>query len=160
MSENEFHTFREYMKKNQNTLSPSEEDYMEMIYRLSRESGFTRVNDLASTLNVQPPSVTKMIKKLADLGLVKYKKYGVIMLKSRGNDIGKALLKRHNLIEKFLLFLNVTDGLLEETEKIEHTINEEVLCGIGDLVDFFTDYPELLKQFNEYRNEKAQIKRV
>ena len=76
MCEREFFTFREYMRKDRELLSPSAEDYMEMIYRLSADKGFTRVNDLASALNVQPPSVTKMIQKLADLKLIKYEKYG------------------------------------------------------------------------------------
>lgn len=154
MSEHEFFTFREYMRKDQDLLSPSAEDYMEMVYRLSNENGFTRVNDLASALNVQPPSVTKMVQKLSDLKLIKYEKYGVIMLEARGIEIGKALLKRHNLIERFLQFLNIKEGLLEETEKIEHTINEEILNGIKDLVDFFHVYPDLLERLNEYRNDR------
>jgi len=149
--ENEFFTFREYMRKDQELLTPSAQDYMEMIYRLSLENGFTRVNDLASALNVQPPSVTKMVQKLAEINLIKYEKYGVIMLQPHGVEIGKALLERHNLVEKFLRVLNITDGLLEETEKIEHTINEEILSGIKDLVNFFTDHPEVLTKFNEYR---------
>ena len=42
-----FYTFNEYLRKNEKLLSPSEEDYMEMIYRLSLETGFTRVSILA-----------------------------------------------------------------------------------------------------------------
>jgi Mn-dependent DtxR family transcriptional regulator len=155
MPENEFFTFREYMRKDQEFLSPSAEDYMEMIYRLSTEYGFTRVNELASALNVQPPSVTKMIKKLSELNLVKYEKYGVIMLEAIGIEKGKELLMRHNLIENFLRLLNIKDGLLEETEKIEHTINEEILCGIKDLVDYFQDNQDQLDRFNQYRNIKT-----
>lgn len=154
MSQYEFFTFSEYIRKDQDLLTPSAEDYMEMIYRLSSSNGFTRVNDLASALNVQPSSVSKMIHKLSEMKLIKYEKYGVIMLEPSGVEIGKSLLKRHNLIEKFLKFLNVTEGLLLETEKIEHTINEEVLKGIKDLVDFFQDYPDLLERFNAYRKEK------
>lgn len=155
MSENEFFTFREYMRKDQELLSPSAEDYMEMIYRLSGKNGFIRVNSLASALNVQPPSVTKMLHKLAELKLIKYEKYGVVFLESNGIELGKTLLHRHNLIEKFLTLLNVTEGLLNETEKIEHTINKEVLCGIVDLVDFFNNYPDILEKFNEFRNKKV-----
>lgn len=154
MSEREFFTFRESMRKDQDLLSPSAQDYMEMIYRLCYDKGFTRVNDLASALNVQPPSVTKMIQKLSDLKFIKYEKYGVIMLEPSGKEMGKALLKRHNSIEKFLQFLNVREGLLEETEKIEHTINDEILSGIEDLINFFQEYPDLLKRFEEYRNNK------
>ncbi|MGB8451219.1 MAG: iron dependent repressor, metal binding and dimerization domain protein [Anaerocolumna sp.] len=154
MSEHEFFTFREYMRKDQEGLSASAEDYMEMIFRLSKENGFTRVNDLASALNVQPPSVTKMIQKLADINLIKYEKYGVIMLEPNGIELGKALLNRHNLIERFLTILNIKDGLLESTEKMEHTISNEILLGIHDLIDFFDKNNDVVEKFSIYRNSK------
>lgn len=154
MPDQEFYTFSEYIRRDQETLSPSAEDYLEMIYRLSREQGFTRVNDLAGALNVQPPSVTKMIQRLSEMKLIKYEKYGVIMLEEEGNVLGEELLNRHNLIMAFLSILNIDEGLLAETEKIEHTINAEILSGIRDLVDFFHDYPELLKKFNYFRNRQ------
>lgn len=154
MSDQEFYTFSEYLRKDQELLSPSAEDYIEMIYRLSQKQGFTRVNDLAGALNVQPPSVTRMVQKLAEMKLIKYEKYGVIMLEKEGNSIGKALLYRHNLIENFLKLLNIKEGLLAETEKMEHTINDEILSGIKDLVEFFHDYPEILDKLNRYRRSK------
>lgn len=152
MEDNEFYTFREFMRKEQDILSPSAEDYLEMIYRLSRERGYTRVNNLAQALNVQPPSVTKMIKKLSEMELIKYEKYGVIVLEPYGMEKGKELLERHNLIEKFLRLLSVSEGLLEETEKMEHTINSEILHGIKDLIDYFDNHPKLLIEFNQYRD--------
>lgn len=154
MQEHEFFTFREYMRKDQELLSASAEDYMEMIYRLSAENGFTRVNDLAAALNVQPPSVTKMIQKLADLHLLKYEKYGVVMLEPKGAVIGKALLERHNLIENFLNILEIKEGLLESTEKMEHTMSHEILAGIHDLIGFFNDNPEIFQDFRRYRNRR------
>ncbi len=154
MSDQDFYTFREYLRKEHEYLSPSAEDYVEMIYRLSREHGFTRVNDLAAALNVQPPSVTKMIQKLSEMKLLKYEKYGFIILEAPGLEKGEALLKRHNIVESFLKLLNVKEGLLEETEKIEHMINNEILCGIHDLVDYFDNNPRLLKTFNEYRTTR------
>lgn len=158
MPDQEFYTFSEYMRRYQEALSPSAEDYMEMIYRLSKEQGFTRVNDLAGALNVQPPSVTKMIQKLAEMKLIKYEKYGVIMLEEEGNIIGEDLLNRHNLVMEFLTILNINEGLLADTEKIEHTINTEILSGIKDLVDYFKEYPEYLYEFNRYRNSRSQEK--
>jgi len=154
VSQDEFYTFSEYMKRDKDLLSPSAEDYVEMIYRLSNKTGFTRVNDLANALHVQPPSVSKMIHKLAELKLIKYERYGVIMLEEEGIKIGKALLERHNLVEEFLTLLNVKEGLLEETEKIEHTINEEILMGLRDLVGFFKENPDLLRRFNKYRKNR------
>jgi Mn-dependent DtxR family transcriptional regulator len=151
---NDFNTFRESMKKGKSRLSPSSEDYMEMIYRLSIEQGYARVSDLAHALHVQPPSVTKMLQKLSELNLIKYEKYGVIQLEEDGVDIGKALLKRHQIIEDFLKLLQVSDGIIVETEKIEHTINETVLEGISDLLTFFSNRPELIEQFYAYRLNK------
>lgn len=154
MSDKEFYTFSEYMRKDQELLSPSAEDYLEMIYRLSQKQGFTRVNDLAGALNVQPPSVTKMVQKLSEMNLIDYEKYGVIMLKENGSELGKALLYRHNLIESFLKLLNITEGILAETEKMEHTINDEILAGLKDLLDFFEENPDILEKFNQYRKSK------
>ncbi len=151
MSDQDFFTFREYMRKEQEVLSPSAEDYVEMIYRLSEKYGFTRVNDLAAALNVQPPSVTKMIQKLSEMSLIRYVKYGVIMLEPSGMEKGKALLERHNTVEEFLRLLGMTEGLLDETEKLEHMIDREILAGISNLIGFFAENPDILKYFNEYR---------
>jgi Mn-dependent DtxR family transcriptional regulator len=85
MNNKDFHTFSEYMKKEDDSLTASMEDYLEMIYRLSLNTGFTRVNELSAALNVQPPSVTKMVQKLAELDLLEYEKYGVLILRKRGN---------------------------------------------------------------------------
>lgn len=152
MADQEYYTFSEYMRKDQDLLTPSAEDYLEMIYRLTTKQGFTRVNDLAAALNVQPPSVTKMIQKLSETNLIKYEKYGVIMLEEDGKILGEALLNRHNQIMDFLRMLNVKEGLLAETEKMEHTINVEILSGIENLVSFFNDNPDILDKFNQYRS--------
>ncbi len=151
MADQEFYTFREYMKKEHELLTPSAEDYLEMIYRLSEANGFTRVNDLAIALNVQPPSVTRMVKKLSYMNFIKYEKYGVIVMQPMGKKKGEELIARHNLVESFLKFLNIEHDLLEETEKIEHTINADILRGFQDLLDFFQQNPALLEQFKEFR---------
>jgi Mn-dependent DtxR family transcriptional regulator len=125
MNEDEFHTFREYMDKE---LTASMEDYIEMIYRLSKKNGYTRIQELANNLNVQPPSATKMIQKLSEMNLLKYKKYDVIILEEDGKILGKKLLIRHNTIEQLLRHIGVDESnILSETEKIEHTISDLTL---------------------------------
>lgn len=150
----EFYTFTQYMKKDLNILTASGEDYLEMIYRLSNKNGFTRVNEIANTLNVQPPSVTKMLKKLDSLGYIDYEKYSIVRLKDKGRKIGEFLLERHKTLENFLKILNVQD-VLEETEKIEHTLNNDTLWGIKCITNFFEDneiYKDLL--INKYIKNK------
>ncbi len=153
---NEFFTFREYMKKDDALLTASMEDYLEMIYRLSREFGFTRINDLATALNVQPPSATKMVQKLADVGVVNYEKYGMILLSKKGEEMGRALLERHQIIEDFLNFLGISDDVLEETEKIEHTISTQTLNCLADFVEFFNSRPEVIREFHLFRKTRGE----
>ena len=148
-----FFTFREYMKKD-DQLTASMEDYLEMIYRLSQVIGFTRIHDLAAALNVQPPSATKMVQKLAEVGVVNYEKYGIVLLNDKGKEIGEALMERHRIIEDFLKLLGVTENVLEETEKIEHTISAKTLQCLADFVQFLKIRPDLIIEFESYRINK------
>lgn len=150
MSGEDFYTFRGYMNKDSDMLTPSMEDYMEMIYRLSIKTGFTRVNELSKSLNVQPPSATKMIQKLSEINLVDYEKYGVIILTDKGVKVGKMLLKRHNIIESFLKFISPIEDVLEQTEKLEHSFNPETLEKLEIFVDFLNEHPKIISEFKAY----------
>ena len=126
----EFRTIRGYelIEKNRQ-LTASMEDYLEMTFRLARKKGYTRISDIASALHVQPPSASSMIQKLAEMGYIEYKKYGVIDLNQQGAELGAYLLERHHIIEKFLKMIGVTENVLVETEKIEHNLSSNtVLC--------------------------------
>ncbi len=137
MDRSEFYTFSGYMKKDDNCLTASMEDYLEMIYRLSQENGFTRASSLSQALNVQPSSATKMVQHLAQLGYVQYRKYGFIMLDDKGAEIGAWLLKRHTILENFMRSIGVSENsLLEETEKAEHMFSPETIRCFSDLLDF------------------------
>jgi Mn-dependent DtxR family transcriptional regulator len=129
----EFYTLKGYKIKNEEVLSSSMEDYVEMIYRLSEKSEEVRVNDLSIALNVQPPSTTKMIKRLAKENYVIYERYGCVKLTEKGREIGSKLLKRHKIIYEFLQLIGVKDNILEQTEIIEHAVNDEVLKKIKEL---------------------------
>lgn len=152
MEHNDFHTFSEYMKKENHSLTASMEDYLEMIYRLSKNTGFTRIHELSKALNVQPPSATKMVQRLAILNYLKYEKYGVILLKEDGKQMGEVLLKRHTIIEEFLRILDISEVvILMETEKIEHTISAETVERFKEYTRFIQDHPEIHKKFITYQ---------
>lgn len=135
----EFYTLKGYKIKNEEVLSSSMEDYIEMIYRLSEKSEEVRVNDLSVALNVQPPSTTKMIKRLAKENYVVYEKYSCVKLTEKGREIGSKLLKRHKIIFEFLQLIGVKDNILEQTEIIEHAVNDEVLCKIKELNEWIAE---------------------
>lgn len=152
MDNNDFHTFSESMKKEGNSLTASMEDYLEMIYRLSLNNGFTRIHELSDALNIQPPSATKMVQKMSELGLIKYEKYSYIMLEENGRILGETLLKRHETIEALLRLLGVSeDIILLETEKMEHTISRDTICSFDEYINFININPDITKRFNEYK---------
>ncbi|EPZ56393.1 iron dependent repressor, N-terminal DNA binding domain protein [[Clostridium] sordellii ATCC 9714] len=74
---NQFYTFNEYMKNNK--LSPNEEDYIEMIYRLYKEEKDIKISNLSRSLNIRPSSVSNMVKKLQHKGILRHEKYGSII---------------------------------------------------------------------------------
>lgn len=131
---NQFYTFNEYMKNN--SLSPNEEDYIEMIYRLYEENREVKISDLSKALNIKPSSVSNMVKKLENKNLLIHEKYGCIILSNTGELIGERLLYRHNTIYEFLELIGVKNYIHEETEKIEHTISVETLVRISNLINF------------------------
>ena len=153
MQKNGFHTVRGYqlLEQEKKLLTSAMEDYLEMISRNIREEGYMRINILSELLNVKPSSATKMVQKLTDLGLLDYKKYGIIFLTGKGEEIGKFLLNRHNIIEEFLKKIGIKENLLIETELIEHNVSANTLKNIKLLNTFLEMHPEVVKEFEEFK---------
>jgi len=151
----EFYTFRGYQlhKEEHEQITASMEDYLEMIYRLSEKEGYVRVNQLAEKLNVQAPSVSRVAKKLAALGMLDYQRYGLILLTDKGKTAGSFLLNRHLIIEKFLRTIGVDEELiLQDTEMIEHHLSINALQNIDLLCRFLSSNPAVLKKFRRYKH--------
>jgi Mn-dependent DtxR family transcriptional regulator len=158
MQYNDFHTVRGYqlLAQENKLLTPAMEDYLEMIYRrIGWDEGYMRINTLSELLNVKPSSATKMVQKLAELGLVDYKKYGIIFLTENGKKYGKFLLERHNIIENFLKKIGISDNLLVETELIEHNISVNTLKSIDMLTKFIELHPEFVEEFEKFKKENC-----
>lgn len=153
MNDKEFHTVRGYqlLKKNNRMLTSAMEDYLEMIYRNSLQEGYIRINRLAELLNVKASSASKMVQKLGKLGMLDYEKYGIIILTEAGKEVGKFLLSRHNIIERFLETIGIDENLLIETELIEHNISLNTLNNLKILNEFFGKNPQIINRFEEFK---------
>ncbi len=152
----EFHTFRGYqmLVQEKEQLTPSMEDYMEMIFRNCLDEGYVRISSLAKQLNVRASSVSKIVQKLSSYGLLKYEKYGIIQLTGEGERVGEFLLHRHKTIETFLLSIGGGKTALRETEMIEHHISINTLRNIEMLNEFFEQYPDILKKYNQFKKSR------
>ncbi len=128
-----FRTLKGYELIHNSKMTHAMEDYLEMIYRCLKEEGSIRINNLADKLNVKPSSSSKMVNNLKNLGYVEYEKYGIIKLTSKGDAIGEYLLHRHDVLNKFFCLLNNSKEEIEQTEKVEHFIDEKTLYNIERL---------------------------
>lgn len=151
---NSFRTVRGYELQgyDKNMLTPALEDYLEMIYRNSLKEPYIRTNVLAQLLNVKDSSASKMIKKLGDLELVNYVKYGIVTLTVEGKKLGELLLNRHNIIENFLSFILCTEDTLIQVELIEHIITTDTVKNMQILYDFFKSNNDILEKYMDYKN--------
>lgn len=117
--------------------SPSEENYVETIYRLS-EKGPVRPGELARVLGVSRPSVTKAIASLASKGFVRHEPYDEIALTERGVALGKAVVRRNDCLRDLLVHvLGMSEESAErEVHRLEHVLSDEVLARLEALVEF------------------------
>lgn len=151
-----FYTVRGYeiLKKDKSPLTNSMEDYLEMIYRNSLILGYTRINELSKSLNIRPSSATKMVQKLSQIGFVQYEKYGIIKLTEKGEGMGEFLLKRHSIIESFLINIGVEKDILVNIELIEHSVTGETLEKIELLNTFLKQNKDIKEKFQKFCNEQ------
>ncbi len=107
------------------SLSNSVGDYLKAIWILAEDESVS-TNALAEHLEVTAPSVTGMLGKLAKLDLVTYERYHGAKLTKTGRLEALRLLRRHRLIETFLIdYLDYTwDEVHAEAELMEHTMTE------------------------------------
>lgn len=114
------------------------EDYIEQIYLLTEQKGYARVTDIAEIFDVHPSAVTKMIQKLDKNSYVDYERYRGFILTSKGEEVGKKLVFRHDLLEEFLELIGVDKDLIyEDVEGIEHHLSWDSIEKIHNLVQYF-----------------------
>jgi DtxR family transcriptional regulator, Mn-dependent transcriptional regulator len=107
------------------------EDYLKRIYRLQGRQGDHPVamGKLAAEVGVSAGSATGMVKTLVEMGLVDYEPYVGVRLTDQGERIALHVLRRHRLIEAFLVKTLGLDwsAVDPEAEAIEHVVSEELL---------------------------------
>ena len=106
--------------------SASVGDYLKAIWEVGG-SGAASTKDVADRLSVAPASVTNMFARLQEMGLAKYERYQGASLTEVGREEALRLLRRHRLIETFLLeHLEYSwEEVHEEAERLEHAVSDE-----------------------------------
>src|SRR5215210_2878407 len=107
-------------------LTRSSEDYLKAIYRLSPEGRPASTSDIAHLLELSPPSVSGMVKRLSELGLLEHVPYKGVQLTGAGRRVALRMVRRHRLIEAYLVqFLDYSwDTVHAEAERLEHAVSD------------------------------------
>ena len=110
-------------------LSRSVEDYLKVIYHLSSEGGFAATSDIAARLAVAPPSVSGMVKRLSEAGLIEHVPYRGVQLTAQGRRAALRMIRRHRILEVYLMrHLDYDwDSVHEEAERLEHAVSDDLI---------------------------------
>lgn len=110
-------------------LSRSVEDYLKAVYSLSEQGEAAGTSELARALDVQPASVTGMIKRLAEGGLLEHEPYRGVRLTEKGEREALRVLRRHRIIETYLVerLAYTWDDVHAEAERLEHTASDTLI---------------------------------
>ncbi len=116
------------------------ENYVKSIYVICNENrGLAATGKVAEYLGVSPSTVTSMLKTLKDSGLAEYRPYEGVELTEAGRTLALRVLRRHRLIELFLVrTLNLSwDEVHDEAENMEHAVSDYLI----DRIDEFLGHP-------------------
>src|SRR5262245_22761497 len=107
-------------------LTRSVEDYLKTIYLLAPAGGAVSTNDIAERLGLSAPSVSGMVKRLSDMGLLDHEPYRGVELTEQGRGSAIRMVRRHRLIEAYLVeFLGYSwDTVHDEAERLEHAVSD------------------------------------
>ncbi|MBQ9432582.1 MAG: metal-dependent transcriptional regulator [Kiritimatiellae bacterium] len=119
-------------------MTASVEDYLEAIYMLSGVcpcpvvegdvSAGARIKDIAAKLQVKMPSVINAITELKRLQYVTQEPYGAVILTQTGRERALEILRRHQLLTRFLIRIGVgEDNAERDACKMEHILSQETI---------------------------------
>ncbi len=121
-------------------MSSTTENYLKKIFAASESSDkeLVGLGELAQALSVTPGTVTTMMKSLSEAGLVDYRPRAGVALTARGRREALNVVRRHRLIELFLVEVLELDwaDVHEEAEVLEHAISDRLLNRIDEILGY------------------------
>lgn len=144
-------------KSSAKKLGVSKEDYLKAIWSLSErrteEKSEAGTKDLAATLKVSQPAVSRMLKRMERESLVAHTPYYGVRLTNKGRKVALKIVRRHRLLELFLTEILHYDSRLvhDEAERLEHHISKE----FEEKIDALLGYPKQCPHGSPIPNSKG-----
>jgi DtxR family Mn-dependent transcriptional regulator len=134
------------------------ENYIKQIYLAQQDmdTPLLPMGQLASAMKVSPGTATAMVKTLADSGLIEYEPRGGIRLTPHGEKLALHILRRHRLVELFLVDVLGLDWseVHEEADMLEHALSDKVM----ERMDVLLKHPQFDPHGDPIPSAKGRIK--
>jgi DtxR family transcriptional regulator, Mn-dependent transcriptional regulator len=118
-------------------FSPSVEDYLKSVFALTERGGAASTSALAESLGVAPSSVTGMVKRLAEAGLLEHLPYRGVRLTETGTRESLRIVRRHRILETYLTerLGFAWDDVHDEAERLEHAASDRLIEAMASALD-------------------------
>lgn len=119
-------------------MNSSREDYLQAIYRLSQEDGYTTNKKISEYFQISKPSVTVMLRKLNAGGMLQVERHR-ISLSEKGTEEAQKILSKHRLWEYFLtnILKMKKEHIHKQADLLEHVTTDE----LRDALNAHLNYP-------------------
>ena len=121
--------------------SRTEENYLKALFNIAIENGEVNVAELSKRLEIKMPTVTSMMKKMADKKLVHYESYKPLRLTDKGKKEAALVIRKHRLTEMFLV--NKMKLGWEDVHDIAEQIEHLQSSVFFEKMDELLDYPKI-----------------
>src|SRR5260221_14497082 len=110
-------------------LSRSVEDYLKTIFQLSDGATEVATTGIAERLEVAPASVTGMVKRMAEAGLLEHEPYKGVRLTKAGRKAAPGGMRRHRLLETYLITKLGYDwsSVHDEAQRLQHAVSDDLV---------------------------------
>jgi len=122
------------------SLTASQEDYLETIFQILNEKPAARPKDIAAALKVKAASVTGALKNLSSMGLIHYAPYDYISLTEEGRKFAGEIVYRHEALKRF--FIDVLGVNAEDSDQAACRMEHSVPRTIIDRLVKYSEYVE------------------
>lgn len=140
-------------------MTPSEEDYIKAIYHLGKGvTSMVSTNAIAEQMQTKPSSVTDMVKKLSEKGVVNHRRYKGVSLTEIGTKTALSIVRKHRLWEVFLVekLDFAWDEVHEVAEQLEHIKSEELI----EKLDAHLGFPRVDPHGDPIPSKEGEFKKV
>lgn len=143
------------------TLTAIQEDYLEVIYHLGKDSNGVRTSEVADRLGCRMPTVSRTVQKMVEMGLVHHKSRGLIRLTDLGMSTAENIAHRHKDIVAFLRqILGMTSDQAEaDACQIEHGLSPLAAQRLHDFLEYVAtlghDDRRVISEFARHASQSA-----